>query len=55
MLDEMSLMTKNQGCELVDLLLEHKYIGNQWILKIKRQIDGSIAKYKTQFAVKDYT
>ena len=42
----MNSMKKNQVWELVDLLKGQKAIGNKWVLKIKRKVDGSIDKYK---------
>ena len=38
-----------------NLPLEHKVIGNKWVLKIKRKEDGSIEKYKARLVAKGYT
>jgi len=55
MRDEMDSMAKNQVCELVDLPLGCKTIGNKWVLKIKCKIDRSIDKYKACLVAKSYT
>ena len=44
--DEMESMRTNQVWDLVDLPLGRKTIGNKWVLKIKRKVDGSIERYK---------
>ena len=51
----MDSMAKNQVWELVDLLPGRKTIGNKWVLKIKRKVDGSIDKYKARLVAKGYT
>ena len=48
-------MNTNQVWDLVDLLPRRSFIGNKWILKIKRKADGSIERYKTGLIVKGYT
>ena len=40
--EEMESMRSNNIWELVDLPQGHKEIGNKWVLKIKRKVDGSI-------------
>ena len=40
---------------MVDLTPERKSIGNKWILKIKRKVDGSIERYKARLIAKGYT
>ena len=44
--DEMESMKTNQVWDLVDLPSGQKTIGNKWLLKIKRKVDGSIERYK---------
>ena len=55
MKDEMQSMRTNPVCELVDLPLGKKSIRNKWVLKIKRNADGSIDKYKARLVAKGYT
>ena len=50
---EMELMNANIW-DLVDLLQEQEAIGNKWILKIKRKIDGIIERYKVWLVAKYY-
>jgi hypothetical protein len=40
---------------LVDLPSGQRSIGNKWVLKIKRKMDGSIERYKVRLVAKDYT
>ena len=51
---EMSSMEKNNAYELVDLPPRHKTIGNKWVLKVKRKIDGYIDRYKACLVAKGY-
>ncbi|KAL0313189.1 UNVERIFIED_CONTAM: Retrovirus-related Pol polyprotein from transposon TNT 1-94 [Sesamum radiatum] len=53
--EEMSSMAKNNVWEQVDLPAGRKTIGNKWVLKIKRKVDGSIDKFKARLVVKGYT
>ncbi|KAL0281834.1 UNVERIFIED_CONTAM: Retrovirus-related Pol polyprotein from transposon TNT 1-94 [Sesamum angustifolium] len=48
-------MAKNNVWELVDLLAGPKTIGNKWVLKVKREADGSINKFKARLVAKGYT
>ena len=32
-----------------------KTIGNKWVLKVKRKVDGSIERYKARLVAKGYT
>ena len=49
---EIESIKENKVWELVDLPPEHRAIGNKWILKIKRQADGSIDRYKAHLVAK---
>ena len=53
--EEMDSMKKNRVWKLVDLPQGRKAIGNKWVLKIKRKVDGSIDKYKARLVAKGYT
>ena len=53
--EEMESMRTNQVLDLVDLPPGRKSIGNKWILKIKRKVDGSIERYKARLVAKGYT
>ena len=48
-------MWTNQVWDLVDLSAGRKTIGNKWVLKIKRNSDGSIERYKARLVAKGYT
>ena len=51
----MESMWTNQVWDLVDLPTGRKAIGNKWVLKIKRNSDGSIERYKARLVAKGYT
>ena len=51
----MESMNANQVWDLVDLSPERKFIGNKWILKIKRKTNGLIELYKARLVAKCYT
>jgi len=53
--DEMYSMARNKDWELVDLAAQRKFIGNKWVIKIKRRADGLIDKFKTSLVVKWFT
>jgi hypothetical protein len=53
--DEIESMRTNQVWDLVNLPLGRKAIGNKWILKVKRKVDGSIDRYKARLVAKGYT
>ena len=53
--DEMESKRTNQVWDLVDLPSGCKAIGNKWVLKIKRKVDGSIKRYKGRLVAKGYT
>jgi len=54
MKDDMDSMTRNKVGELVDLSPQRKSIGNKWLFKIKRRVDGSIDKFKVRLVTKDF-
>ena len=53
-LDEISSIEKNNTWILVDLPKGVKPIGLKWVVKIKRNADGSIIKYKSRLVAKGY-
>ena len=53
-LDEISSIEKNNTWILVDLPKGVKPIGLKWVVKIKRNADGSIIKYKARLVAKGY-
>ena len=53
--EEMSSMQNNNVWELVDLPPRRKTIGNKWVLKVKRKVDGSIDRFKAHLVAKGYT
>lgn len=52
--DEILSIEKNDSWELVDLPLGVKPIDVKWVFKIKRNVDGSISKYKAHLIAKGY-
>ena len=55
MREEMESMWTNQVWNLVNLPAGRKAIGNKWVLKIQRNSDGSIKRYKARVIAKGYT
>src|SRR4051812_43640273 len=55
MREEMESMWTNQVWDLVDHLAGRKAIRNKWVLKIKRNSNRSIERYKARLVVKGYT
>lgn len=55
MVKEMESMKVNYILDLVDLPSNHKAIENKWVLKIKRNVDGSIERCKARLGTKGYT
>ena len=53
--EEMESMQINKVCDLVDLPKGRRAVGNKWVLKIKRNVDGSIERYKARLVAKGYT
>ena len=48
-------MYSNSIWELVDLPEGSRPIGNKWIYKKKKGLDGKVETYKARLVVKDYT
>ena len=55
MKDEIDSMTTKKVWELVDLPPKRKFIGNEWVFKIKSQANGSIDKSKAHLVAKSFT
>ena len=53
--EKMESMKTNQVYDLVDFPPGRRFIGNKWILKIKRKADRSIERYKARLVAKGYT
>ena len=53
--EEIESMKTNQEWELVDPPKGRKLIGHKWILKIKRNVDGTIEIYKARLVAMGYT
>ena len=53
--EKIESMNDTQVWDLVDLPPGRRSIGNKWILKIKRKVDGSIERYKAWLVAKGYT
>ena len=55
MQNQMESMRKNQVWDLADLLPGRKIIENKWVLKVKRNTEGFIERYKARLVMKSYT
>ena len=53
--EEMESMRINEVWDLVDLPKGRRPVGNKWVLKVKRNADGSIERYKARLVAKGYT
>ena len=53
--EEMESMKVNHVWDLIYLPPNRKAIGNKWVLRIKRKMDGTIERYKTRLVAKGYT
>jgi len=53
--EELESMKTNKVLDLFDLPKERKAIGNKWILKVKRKLDGSIERHKERLVAKGFT
>ena len=51
----MNSMSQNKVWELVDLPPRRKSIGNKWVFKVKRKVDGQIDKHKARLVAKGFT
>ena len=55
MKEELEFIKTNKVWDLVDLPSGRKAIGNKWILKFKRKLDGSIERHKARLVAKGFT
>ncbi|KAL6321385.1 hypothetical protein AAG906_016440 [Vitis piasezkii] len=53
MIDEYSVILRNNMWSLVDLPVGRKVIGCKWIFKVKENLDGYINKYKARLVAKE--
>ena len=51
---EIDSILQNYTWELVDLPLGCKPLSSKWVFKRKREVDGSIDKYKARLVIKGY-
>ena len=55
--EELDQLRKNETWELVhknDIEPGHRPLGGKWVYKIKRDVDGNIARFKARWVVKGY-
>ena len=55
MVEEYSLIIKNDVWEVVPRPIDREIVGSHWIYKIKHDVDGSIEKYKARFVEKGFS
>eukprot|EP00253_Pinus_taeda_P029915 PITA_29915 len=53
MVDEMASLHKNEAWDLVELPAGKKPIGNKWVFKKKRNVEGKVEKYKARLVAKE--
>lgn len=54
MVDELNALTRNGTWELVSPSLNQNIVGCKWVFRIKRNLDGSIARYKARLVAKGF-
>lgn len=54
MIEELKAIDKNQTWKLTELPFDKKPIDVKWVFKLKLNLDGSIAKYKTRLVAKGF-
>lgn len=57
MKEELDQLHKNETWSLVDketVEPDHKPLGGKWVYKVKRNVDGNIARFKARWVVKGY-
>lgn len=54
MKSEMDAYQKNKTWELVSKHSSFNVIGYQWVYKVKKHVDGTIAKYKVKLVAKGF-
>lgn len=53
--DELNSLKQNQTWELVERPVNRSIIGCKWTFKLKRDVDGHIARYKARLVAKGYS
>ena len=53
--DEIYALHKNETWRLVPREEAHNIVGCKWVYRVKRNSDGSIARYKARLVAKGYT
>eukprot|EP00253_Pinus_taeda_P002182 PITA_02182 len=53
--EEMDSLAKNNTWDLVELLEGRSVVGCKWVFKLKRNVDGSIERYKARLIAKGYS
>ena len=55
MCDEIVVLRENRTWSLVPVYPSMKVVGNRWVYRIKRCIDGSIERYKAHLVARGFT
>ena len=53
MQEELDSLYINEVWDSVDIPQDRKAVGNKWVIKIKRKVDGTIERYKAWLVVKE--
>ena len=55
MMEEVNSLIKNKTWTVVDRTNDMNVVGSKWVFKIKRGVEGKIARYKARLVAKGYT
>ena len=55
MVEEYDSIVKNSAWEIVPRLVKKSVVGSRWIYKVKKDVDGSVEKYKATFVAQVFS